>query len=300
MKRKNIKSLILKLAESIADLYEEEKDEETGEGFPDFDIEKAVKDGNYKFLADDYDPNPDKPSFAKASRFILRVYQKEENDFVHLILYFEKLGKCRATYFRSEKENDETDLKNYLRPEYTGKYRLNEITERILEITPEFLEKLENDESLKKIVADYVERQSGKHVDDCLPKQLDALKKIDIEENNKVFQWANNDKKEKNSDEAVKKYADERQKQTGGKYLYKEIENHGRIGSTWQTVKRKGEISLAKIALALRCRTEKDVDKLIDRLEKEGIIKGDWPYDETHYWKERDDGKLPIFDTWRK
>jgi len=268
MKPEKMKSIVMKIAESIMALYEEENETSPAE-IADMDITKAIEDGNYTIESwkEDEGPRP-----ANARVFAICLYRKENDEWINLNLFFFTC-KCTATYFRWKNKIDSP-------MHYTDANRFgDDFKQNLIEISPEFQKEISSNEQLRAVIEKHVVSNAGDESESIMKKLFDALEKPDIAKtNNKAAENLKARNKAKAHDDQIRTYGDELQKKLGRKYSWYR-EYYRKYGPAHDDdYAGSGETTLGGIAVALGCKTEKEVDELADRLHKEGISRIDGSY----------------------
>jgi len=277
MKREKLKSLVLNLVESIADLYEDETDFDLNN--VKFDISKAIESKNYLF--DPWKKTRGAPYIGNARIFVLNMFQKENNKFINLNLFFFN-GSCSATFFHFDKKiNNPWDCKNAKFFGETGRQKL-------IEISPEFQKEIIENEQLREIIKNHIVFNAKDESESIIQKQFKGLDNVNIKDNNKAIERRKQDNELKAQKEQLKVYADEQQKKLNRTYRYYKEYYRGPNGPVKDDdYAGSGEISLWGIADTFNCKTEKDIDELIDKLHEKGMYEIDGHY-RTGYWEEKE------------
>ena len=260
MKNKKFNSLVLKLVESIANFYEENNSE-----FDDLDITKAIEAGDY--LVEGRKKFRDRQN---ARIFAICIYRKENDGFVNLNLFFFS-GKCTATYFCSK---GKVSSPMYFKG---ANWFGDDFRRNLIEITPEFQKEIAENEQLRTAIEKHVVFSNKDESESIMKKLISSLENVDIRMNNEAIESVKAHDEQKMRDEQLRNYANEQEKKLGRTYqFYSEYYRGPYVPAHDDDYNGSGEIGLGTIAFKMNCKTEKDVDELIDKLHnKQAVTKID-------------------------
>ena len=217
------------------------------------DISKAIKSGNYKLFRE--------PGASSDEIFTIYLYQKNDDRLINLCLNF-RFRDCDVHYFYSDEIVE--DLWRYTH--ITG-------TRSLIEITSEFENEIESNEDLKELVVEYMTEKFPDN-NELLQKKLSFLNKIYVYDNNSTYAVYKRKHDERELEKRIHQYADKRQKELNRKYhYYKEYYRGSGSIAHDDDYAGSGEISLGEIAVNTHCKTEEDIEKLIEQLHKTGLTR---------------------------